>query len=75
MPGFLRVERDQLYVPSLPVGADPWQWDILFSGGPWPDPDYDPTAGTSTCPTSATCPPARWPCACGSWATRTTGTR
>jgi hypothetical protein len=44
-PGFLRAEREQLYVPSLPEGVDPWQWDILFSGVPWPDPGYDPAAG------------------------------
>ena len=45
VPGFLRAEREQLYIPSLPAGADPWQWDILFSGAPWPDPGYDPAAG------------------------------
>jgi hypothetical protein len=43
--GFQRAERDQLYVPSLPEGVDPWQWDILFSGAPWPDPGYDVSAG------------------------------
>jgi uncharacterized repeat protein (TIGR01451 family) len=46
VPGLRRVERSQLYVPSVPAGADPWQWDILFSGQPWPDPAYDPAAGT-----------------------------
>jgi hypothetical protein len=44
-PGFVRVEREQLYVPSLPEGADPWQWDVLFSGEPWPHPDWDPAGG------------------------------
>jgi hypothetical protein len=44
-PGFIRAEREQLYIPSLPEGADPWQWDFLSSGVPWPDPSYDPAAG------------------------------
>jgi len=44
-PGFTRVEKSTLYVPSLLDGADPWQWDFLFSGWPWPDPGWDPTAG------------------------------
>ena len=44
-PGFMRAERSQLYVPSLPAGADPWQWDILFSGELWPNPAYDASAG------------------------------
>jgi hypothetical protein len=44
-PGFVRVERDALYIPSVPPGAAPWQWDILFGGLPWPDPDWDPAAG------------------------------
>ena len=44
-PGFTRVEKGGLYVPSLPEGTDPWQWDFLFSGWPWPDPGWDPTAG------------------------------
>ncbi len=43
--GFQRAERQQLYVPSLPAGADPWQWDVLFSGEAWPNPAYDPAAG------------------------------
>lgn len=43
--GFRRVERNVLYIPSLPEGPDPWQWDLLFSGAPWPDPAWDPTAG------------------------------
>jgi hypothetical protein len=44
-PGFRRVEREVLYVPSLPASADVWQWDALFPGQPWPDPSFDPTAG------------------------------
>ncbi len=44
-PGYVRVERDALYVPSLPVGAATWQWDLVFSGVPWPDPGGDPAAG------------------------------
>jgi uncharacterized repeat protein (TIGR01451 family) len=44
-PGFVRVEREALYVPSLPLGGAPWQWDLLFSGVPWPDPSWDPAAG------------------------------
>jgi hypothetical protein len=57
VPGFRRVERDQLYIPSLPAGADPWQWDILFSGWPWPDPGYDPTAGNFDLPDLGHLPP------------------
>jgi hypothetical protein len=45
IPGFTRVERNALYVPSLPDGPDPWQWDLLIAGGPWPDPGWDPAAG------------------------------
>ncbi len=45
VPGFYRVERNTLYVPSLPEGPDPWQWDYLYPGWPWPDPSWDPTAG------------------------------
>ena len=44
-PGFTRVERNAIYVPSLPVGTAPWQWDLLFSGAPWPDPGWDPAGG------------------------------
>ncbi len=44
-PGFTRVEKNVHYIPSLPEGPDPWQWDVLFSGWPWPDPSWDPAAG------------------------------
>lgn len=53
VPGFTRVERNALYIPSLPEGPDPWQWDLLFSGWPWPDPDWDPAAGDFDIPNLA----------------------
>jgi uncharacterized repeat protein (TIGR01451 family) len=42
--GFVRVERNAYYVPGVPAGGDPWVWDFL-GDGPWPNPDWDPTAG------------------------------
>ena len=42
--GFLRVERNTFYVPAAAPSGDPWTWDFL-SEGPWPNPDWDPTAG------------------------------
>jgi uncharacterized repeat protein (TIGR01451 family) len=43
-PGWLRVERSWLYVPSVPLGTDPWVWDAVgFDGPSWPS--IDPTAG------------------------------
>jgi uncharacterized repeat protein (TIGR01451 family) len=45
-PGWLRVARPLLYVPSVPQGTDPWLWDQLVPGfGTWPY-DWDPTVGT-----------------------------
>jgi hypothetical protein len=44
-PGFVRVERNAIYVPNAPEDADPWTWDLLFGdGSPWPY-AYDPAAG------------------------------
>jgi uncharacterized repeat protein (TIGR01451 family) len=45
-PGWVRVARPLLYVPSVPRGTDPWLWDQLAPGfGTWPY-EWDPTAGT-----------------------------
>ena len=45
-PGWVRVARPLLYVPSVPLGTDPWLWDQLAPGfGTWPY-EWDPTAGT-----------------------------
>lgn len=45
-PGWHRVARPLLYVPSAPPGTDPWLWDQLVPGfGTWPY-EWDPTAGT-----------------------------
>jgi uncharacterized repeat protein (TIGR01451 family) len=45
-PGWLRVARSLLYVPSVPQGTDPWLWDQLVPGfGTWPY-EWDPTVGT-----------------------------
>jgi uncharacterized repeat protein (TIGR01451 family) len=41
---FTRVERNTFYVPAAAPGGDPWTWDFL-SAGPWPNPDWDPSAG------------------------------
>jgi hypothetical protein len=43
--GFSRVEKSVLYLPSAPLGSDPWLWDFLWDGWPWPDPSWDPLAG------------------------------
>jgi hypothetical protein len=49
--GYTRVERSFAYVPSLPLEADPWQWDALITGwGTWPYEWWDPTAGTFDLP-------------------------
>jgi len=45
LPGFTRIEKSVLYLPSAPLGSDPWLWDFLWDGGPWPDPSWDPLAG------------------------------
>jgi uncharacterized repeat protein (TIGR01451 family) len=45
-PGWHRVARPLLYVPSVPQGTDPWLWDQLVPGfGTWPY-EWDSTAGT-----------------------------
>jgi uncharacterized repeat protein (TIGR01451 family) len=45
-PGWHRVARPLLYVPSVPPGTDPWLWDQLVPGfGTWPY-EWDPSAGT-----------------------------
>jgi len=44
-PGFTRIEKSVLYLPSAPLGSDPWLWDFLWDGWPWPDPSWDPLAG------------------------------
>jgi hypothetical protein len=45
LPEFRRVERNSFFVPSAPMGDDPWLWDLLIGdGSPWPYP-YDPTIG------------------------------
>ena len=45
LPGFTRVERNQIYVASAPVDTDPWQWDLLIGDGTtWPS-TGDPSAG------------------------------
>jgi uncharacterized repeat protein (TIGR01451 family) len=44
--GWVRVARPLLYVPSVPLGTDPWLWDQLAPGfGTWPY-EWDPSAGT-----------------------------
>ncbi len=43
-PGFRRVERNLLYVPTGPDGADPWVWDYVGVGS-WPVVEVDPAAG------------------------------
>jgi hypothetical protein len=49
-PGFVRVDRPLLYVPSAPRGTDPWLWDQLVPGfGTWPY-EWDPSAGTFDLP-------------------------
>ena len=53
-PGWLRVERSSsswwwdfpVYVPSVPLGTDPWLWsDVGFWGEDWPSADDRPEAG------------------------------
>ena len=40
----MRVERNTFYVPAAAPAADPWAWDFLTEG-PWPNADWDPSAG------------------------------
>jgi hypothetical protein len=48
-PGWLRVERSELYVASVPLGTDPWLWDAIgFDGPTWPT--FDPSLGSFTLP-------------------------
>jgi hypothetical protein len=45
-----RVERDNIYSSTVPLGDDPWLWDLLVSDGlNWPT-SWDPTAGTFDLP-------------------------
>ena len=47
--GCVRVEKSTLYVASVPLGSDPWLWDVLTSdGSTWPD--YNPQLGSFTLP-------------------------
>jgi uncharacterized repeat protein (TIGR01451 family) len=44
--GTLRVERNTTYVASIPLGSDPWQWELLApEWGDWPYAWWDPRAG------------------------------
>jgi hypothetical protein len=44
-PGFERVEKQRYYSVDMPLGEDPFVWEILTSlDGPWPY-DFDPEAG------------------------------
>lgn len=45
--GYTRIERNSTYAATVPDGADPWQWDLLFGDGTaWPYPYWgDPTLG------------------------------
>jgi len=53
IPGFTRVERNQIYVASAPPDTDPWLWDLLIGDGTtWPY-DGDPTVGDFDLPTLA----------------------
>ena len=45
-PGWTRVNKRRIYAADMPPGVDPWQWDVLFADWPWPDPGWDPEAGT-----------------------------
>jgi hypothetical protein len=45
VPGFVRIEKTLPYVADAPANADPWLWDALSSGTPWPYADWDPAAG------------------------------
>jgi hypothetical protein len=44
-PGFARVEKDRYYSVDVPLGDDPYVWDVLTTlDGAWPY-DFDPEAG------------------------------
>ena len=65
-PGFVRVDRPLLYVPSVPLGTDPWLWDQLAPGfGTWPY-EWDPSAGTFDLPGGPTGAPRPCPSDCAS---------
>jgi len=49
-PGFVRIEKNNIYVASAPREGDPWLWDLLWPGWDWPNQwAWDP-AGTFDIP-------------------------
>jgi uncharacterized repeat protein (TIGR01451 family) len=42
--GQYRVQKNWIYYGLAPKGSDPWLWDVLAPGDPWPV-DWDPTQG------------------------------
>ncbi len=43
-PGFERIEKNYIYGGEIPQGSNPWVWDLLMAGDPWPS-SFDPAAG------------------------------
>jgi len=43
-PGYHRVQKNWIYYQAAPRDTDPWLWDLLVEGDPWPA-TWDPTQG------------------------------
>lgn len=42
--GFHRIHQNWIYYQAAPRDTDPWLWDLLLEGDPWPA-SWDPTQG------------------------------
>lgn len=58
-PGYRRIERDTIYFPATPNGADPWVWDAVMSNGQWwPYAAWDPEGASGRFDLPAYQPPS-----------------
>ena len=49
-PGFVRIERNNIYLAEAPRDGDPWLWDPLWPGWDWPNPWQWDTEGSFDLP-------------------------
>jgi len=47
--GFHRIHQNWIYYQAAPRDTDPWLWDLLVEGDPWPA-SWDPTQGDFALP-------------------------
>lgn len=47
--GFHRIHQNWIYYQAAPRATDPWLWDLLVEGDPWPA-SWDPTQGDFALP-------------------------